>query len=748
MASNPRPTTRTTITYGRLGAAESTSALMPVFIAPRYAIHAHEEGYEDAFLCEYDAVKNADAASLTWPALRGSVASVDVEGAKLIAENAVLAVNTTAITGISIDETAKNKLIFTTPVCDGNGYTRNPLLGDYDVRIGDYIYDKSADEPLIITDIQAEDKAAAIAVTVMGGVGVAPTVSSYTGSANLVYLVEVVQLLTAEDAVTGLVARCTGLSGDNYTEQVVCTLGTATRFGNFDLEITFAEGTYEVGYAVKVVATPAGKGAFNIVYVNSENASVSEVTFATSNLSDDTIELGDASWTVSTGGVITLADTINTTVANEVRRIFKADMYVEYRELVSDNAMTLVSCNADAVKDFVGLADKRNPLGLMYSNARNIDGANFYLMSVSADTDDATIAAVNVAAKYEAAYAPVTYRQTAAVAETIDRVIKKYSDPLIAQFKVTWRTPLTSREQTVLPAEGAILGRIKDGVVSFENGVDLVEAGVRVGDVLYVYGAYNAEKQEYRDFEYDIIGINDSSTLVVAGAADINSWTKVVIKRVLTNAAYAKALADEAKQLNNHRVRLVWADRVNMYGEQNVELVYLVAQLAALRSSLPPHAPLSDVAVPGATITDTLKFTDDEYDIMNAGGVWVVANDNDGIAVTQHQITTKTDGTLAEEESAVSNGDSMVREFRVGMKKYKGSSNIYQALLPQIQADLEKIADNIIGREYKAIYGPQLLSFKVAQLYIPESNNAKVICKNKLETPKPLLASEFEYNLF
>lgn len=743
MASNPRPTTRTSITYGPLGGVDTTSALMPVFIAPRYALHAHKEGYENAFLCKYDALNNATAIACSWPSLAGSIANVDVQSAKLIAENAIVAVNDTAITGVTVDESIKNKLIFPGAICDGNGFSRMENLGKYDVRVGDYIYSASAKNAFIITDIQAEDVPATATATMLGGTGALPAINTYNGNAKLIYLINVVELTD-----TGLVIQITGISGDAYTERLSCTFGTAVSIGNFNIEVTFSEGDYSTDYAIKLIAAPAGKGKFNTVYVNSENVSVGDITIATSNLADDTILLGDAAWSVTTAGEITLADTIKTTIAGKPSRIFEADMYVEYRELIADTAETLVHCNADGAESFVGLAVPENPLGFMYANARKINGAAFYVMSIAAATEAATIKALNVAAKFEAAYAPVTFIQTPAVNAEVDRLIAKYADPLIAQLKVTWRKASASIDHVVLPAEGYVLGTIHDGVVSFETGVDLVEAGVRVGDMLSVTEAYNTYSQSYSDFVCDIIGISADGKLTVAGAPNVGSWTKMMIKRVRTNREYATALAKEAKDLNNHRTRLVWTDVVNMYEFNNVDSVYVCAQLAALRSSLPPHAPLSDVAVPGVTIVDTLKFTDEEYDILNDGGVWVVANDSDGVAITQHQITTRTDGTIAEEESAVSNGDSMVREFRIGMKKYKGSSNIYEGLLPQIQADLEKIADNIIGRQYKAIYGPQLLSFSVKQLYIPESNNARVVCKCALETPKPLLSSDFEYNLF
>lgn len=742
MASNPRPSTRTNITYGPLGGTEATANLMPVFIAPRYALHKHEEGYEDAFLCEYDALTNGTAVPCSWPSVTDNPANVDIQSAKLVAENLVVAVNTTAITGVTVDTEVKNKLIFPKAVC---GENRSDLLNGYDVRIGDYIYTDGMTTPLVITDIQPALVDAVGTVTTQAG-ATAPTIAwdKFTGTASTVYTLSIISSTSS-----GVKVLVTSLFNDSYTEQVSCAFGVPTEIGNKGVTVTYSEGSYEIGEAVKVVVTPAGEGDMKIVFVNTSDVTLTDNLYiATANLADAVVELGDAAWVAGTDGTITLNDVINVRVANETRRIYKADMYVEFRELLTDDALTLVSSNAQGAAAFAGIRDPQNPMGMMYHNAKEIDGAAFYMMSVSADTDSAFVEAVNVAAKYETAYAPVTYRQTKTVTDAVLAVISKYSNPLIAQFKSTWFVAQTTKEFVVYPKEGAALGTVRDGIVSFEDDVALISAGVRAGDILCVIDAYDANKQTYSNYEYKVIAVDSETTMRVEAGKNINSWTKMVIKRVRSNMDYAMALAKEARDINNHNVKLVWCDSATMGGFAGVDCIYVAAQLAAMRSAMPPHAPLSDVAVVGVSIADTMKLSDAEYEAMNNGGVWVVANNQDGDAITYHQITTLTDGTMAEEESAVSNSHAMVREFRLGMKKYKGNANIYKGLLPQMRADLNKIADNIIARQYKAIYGPQLLSFTVKDLYIPESNNAKVVVRCAMETPKPLLAADYEFNIF
>jgi hypothetical protein len=134
---------------------------------------------------------------------------------------------------------------------------------------------------------------------------------------------------------------------------------------------------------------------------------------------------------------------------------------------------------------------------------------------------------------------------------------------------------------------------------------------------------------------------------------------------------------------------------------------------------------------------------------MNDGGVWLVYNNSDNTAVTYHQITTLTDGTVAEEDSAVSNGDSIVRALRTALrlKGISGKANVSEALLSTINSTIVAELNYIQGIPYDAMYGSRILSHVIDALYIPESNRQSVVCRVQITLPLPLQDGLFEFNL-
>ena len=222
---------------------------------------------------------------------------------------------------------------------------------------------------------------------------------------------------------------------------------------------------------------------------------------------------------------------------------------------------------------------------------------------------------------------------------------------------------------------------------------------------------------------------------------------QVKFTRELSTSEYAAALAAEARAYNNAWVNLVWCDSLTVLGYSNQPLSLLCCALAALRASLPPHAPLSDVTVPSVEVGNTLMLGDAEYEALNTGGVWVVRQDATGSPVTMHQITTLTDGTIAEEDSVVSNGASIARELRSATKKFRGNVNVSDDLIEQLRADILAVFTQIAGRSYPAIYGPQLEDYEIVELKRDDANKQRLLCKLSGAMPLPLIDSESVFAL-
>lgn len=769
MASNARPRTRITQTYGPIGTIADRRALSPVLIAPRYAVHGVGDGYADGSLGTYD-VTNNELKNIPWPASAGN-SLIDVDSATLYVSNALLKVNETPLTASSTED-APNKLVFDQAVQTENGVTRAPELGGYDVREGDTLYiAKTGSETVTATvvDVQAQQTAANVSAAVYGsdntGTGTAPatTGSVFTGSNDITYLLEIVSVnggtgSSGSGSAGGtLSARVIALAGATYQATIAFTAGEATAIDAYGVKLTFASITstaYRVNDRFQISCTAAKDGAVNIVMINTELPSTHldgdlEVSVCSRNVAVGDVAVGESMWHATTSN-ITIEDSIYVAVGESRYMLMEGDMYVAYREQLLDESLEVIDARSEYAAEFAGLAVPENPMGMWYRLALTAGGTAFYMMSVAEDTDAGYERAVALAGKYEELYAIVCFRQTAAVQAAVSAVIDKYAAPEIAQFKRGWFTPLTTQVSTYYEKNddgSIILGTIHDSELTLEAPGNAVSGGVRAGDTVTVVNSFNAVTDSYETKSYTVARVVDSSTVALTNAADVDMMSQVVFSRQMTNAQYANAMAAEARSWNNYRINLVWASSINALGYTDIDLAYLPGILAALRAASAPHAPLSDVTVPGITVTDVEKFTDSEYEAMNDGGVWIVANDSFGNAITYHQITTRTDGTIAEEDSVVSNADSIVREFRFGLHEFRGNANVTDALLAQMRANIYAIADQIMGRTYAAQYGPQMTAFEIVSLEEDPANNTGIIGTFRPTLPKPFLNGDFTFNL-
>lgn len=769
MASNARPRTRITQTYGPIGTIADRRALSPVLIAPRYAVHGVGDGYADGSLGTYD-VTNNELKNIPWPASAGN-SLIDVDSATLYVSNALLKVNETPLTASSTED-APNKLVFDQAVQTENGVTRAPELGGYDVREGDTLYiAKTGSETVTATvvDVQAQQTAANVSAAVYGsdntGTGTVPatTGSVFTGSNDITYLLEIVSVnggtgSSGSGSAGGtLSARVIALAGATYQATIAFTAGEATAIDAYGVKLTFASITstaYRVNDRFQISCTAAKDGAVNIVMINTELPSTHldgdlEVSVCSRNVAVGDVAVGESMWHATTSN-ITIEDSIYVAVGESRYMLMEGDMYVAYREQLLDESLEVIDARIEYAAEFAGLAVPENPMGMWYRLALTAGGTAFYMMSVAEDTDAGYERAVALAGKYEELYAIVCFRQTAAVQAAVSAVIDKYAAPEIAQFKRGWFTPLTTQVSTYYEKNddgSIILGTIHDSELTLEAPGNAVSGGVRAGDTVTVVNSFNAVTDSYETKSYTVARVVDSSTVALTNAADVDMMSQVVFSRQMTNAQYANAMAAEARSWNNYRINLVWASSINALGYTDIDLAYLPGILAALRAASAPHAPLSDVTVPGITITDVEKFTDSEYEAMNDGGVWIVANDSFGNAITYHQITTRTDGTIAEEDSVVSNADSIVREFRFGLHEFRGNANVTDALLAQMRANIYAIADQIMGRTYAAQYGPQMTAFEIVSLEEDPANNTGIIGTFRPTLPKPFLNGDFTFNL-
>ena len=422
------------------------------------------------------------------------------------------------------------------------------------------------------------------------------------------------------------------------------------------------------------------------------------------------------------------------------------DIYVEYRELLVDDVFDLRTNLGPDVLDWAGACDVKNPMGLMYAACAGVDeGAFFYMVSIPSESEADYIKAIEYVAQFEDCYAIITYKQTAAVQTALKTTINKYSQPEIARRKRTWLCAAEDSNKVIYARDdenAALKATVSAGILQLASG-DLYKAKVFDGD--YAVIAIDADKK-VRYMIKDVL--SKSSVELENKELSIDTDVNVVFERGTNGALYSAELARQARVCDSSRVNFVAADVLEFAGME-VPTVCACAALAAQRCALPPHAPMNDMVLPGFTIVNTMNWTDTDYELMNAGGCWVLYRDIDGRTLTYHQITTKTDGTIAEEDSVVSNGDSIVRTLRQSVAPLcGGKGNATQALLNRIEIVLIANFESISGEYYPELYGPRIITYAIPRLYIPEGNKRSVMCECNIEIPQPTQDSKFVFNLF
>lgn len=755
MATTGKPRTTFIVSYGSLGETVAQAALAPVLIAPRYSVIDRTD--DAAVLGEFSFPASQELKVVAWP---GHVegASVDVASGELFVRNAVVQLNDEGIKAT----VAGNKITLAADesVKLGGAVALSEELQGAEVMVGDIVRVTDADNAIStaeIVDIRAEyvDPAATVSATTanVAKSGLVADASKFSGSEGASYLIRFVEDASENWETAGVGADVTSLAGDVGFKATIKMTKAGVKLSSTNVVVSLEAGAEAIkeGDAFIVKISPKSVKAYNEIYVNASLTAGSDVTvnFATGRLTNEYTPISTAAWD-ATESDITIADTVNVTVGSRSYLLVGGTICASYRELLTDGALQLFSSATDNVAEIVGVADPRNPMGMMYACASQVTGGFFYMIAPEADTDEAYIDAINYVGKYEQAYAIVPARQTSAVQAATKAVINKYSSKEVAKYKRAWFTPTTQKISAVYSVDAtgsALIGAVTNNVLTLEGDADAITAGVRRGDIVRVYRGSSSTDNAFLYSDFTVGAVNDATSVTLVNAGSIGI-SRVEFLREQSAAEYAKALANEARSIASHRVNFVASDKVRWGAFDDVDLCYLAATVANVRCSLPPHAPMNEVVIPGFSSMNEYKWTDADYEEMNNGGVWLVYTNEADELVTYHQITTISDGTIAEEDSAVSNGDSIVRTLRLAVRPIaSGKANVSNAILQLIDKVLRANIDYIMGIEYADIYGPQIQDYKIVSLYIPEGNRKSIRCKVQLQLPLPLQDGEFEFNL-
>lgn len=163
----------------------------------------------------------------------------------------------------------------------------------------------------------------------------------------------------------------------------------------------------------------------------------------------------------------------------------------------------------------------------------------------------------------------------------------------------------------------------------------------------------------------------------------------------------------------------------------------VAAAFAGLRSASYPHAPLSNVVLPGIETKQEHGFTASQLKSLGANGFLRVGRNSAGNTIVRRQLTSAAaDDVNYDQQSIVCNIDSICLNLKNSGTGYVGNTNISQELLSLLQVELQ---DRL--RAYSiyvnALIGPQLLSWRIVNLAQHPVYKDRVYVTIQGEPPKP-----------
>lgn len=285
------------------------------------------------------------------------------------------------------------------------------------------------------------------------------------------------------------------------------------------------------------------------------------------------------------------------------------------------------------------------------------------------------------------------------------------------------------------------------------SAADKMEAGI-------VSGMSKAAKTERC---YSIVPMIQSGGIVTAAENIVNFYNnpkRAQMKKlwvfaptptsaiVSSGASAVKDFVVSGQKNSDEHINYVYTQGGTVAGIPVSGAQFVVPVLATMRATMAPHAPLTDVPISGVVISDDIQFSEDDYEDMNNAGVWVCYKDERGESVTRHAVTTKVDGTIAMEDSAVSNADNIVRTVRNQVSWLRGNCNVTPALIDKIYANVQAAFSHILSRNYSDLIGPQILEVKSVKVEQDPNDTSAVVGTFDLDLPDVYLKGDFTFNLF
>ena len=217
-------------------------------------------------------------------------------------------------------------------------------------------------------------------------------------------------------------------------------------------------------------------------------------------------------------------------------------------------------------------------------------------------------------------------------------------------------------------------------------------------------------------------------------------WYGIDTKPESTSTAdkVADLIAKRKERSTSERAVCVWADGLYINGELVPNFVGAAAA-AGMRAYEPAHRPLSNLGYSFLSVSESNGFTNSQLKMLGANGIWIIANNIDGLPVNKRQVTTAASNNInKDEESIISNSDTVALALCYVGKNLVGCSNITPEMIEDLRFQLELVLSTFsINRTGSVYLGPQLLSYSVVSVYQDTVNLDHVYADIEITPPKP-----------
>ena len=403
------------------------------------------------------------------------------------------------------------------------------------------------------------------------------------------------------------------------------------------------------------------------------------------------IAVQDASWTEMDGSMPYLT-------------VYKGDLFLEYRALVTDYADSIYSLNdiADVITE-LGVITPDNPLAqAVYNALLNSDNQPVYFMAVRSDDLAGYLPVLDQASKTDVVYGlnPLTHAadiKTAVEAHILAMSTEESKRWRVGAFGSTLPTLKAVYTSETFPGGGTYLATITDNpsivgmqytLVTITNDAPSALADVKQGDLVYA----NFSTDAWGDATYatyEVASVLSSNKFLLRTGPTAPGKTMIEVWHPRTTNEIADAVATQSRYYASRRILNVFPDVAYLGGVAQPSQ-FIASAAVGLISSVPPHQGLTNIEVQGFDDIPAVysTFTREQLNTMAAGGTFILMQNMAGDTIyVRHQLTTATalGNLMTSELSITKNLDAISYYFAGVLEPYIGRYNVTQELLTVIK---------------------------------------------------------------